>query len=108
MDQPVEVIPLAGFDPEGEPEVRRTHAGGLWLVFNFLPPSWAPEAEGRDLGWWADFDRRLERALGVPVTWEDREFFRIRRPQADTVEAIRRFLVEVRKERDPGPAAAAG
>jgi hypothetical protein len=105
MDEPVEVIPLAGFDPEGEPELRRTANGALWLVLNFLPPTWAPEADGHDLGWWADFDRRLERAVGVPVAWEDRESFWIDRPRADTVGAIGRFLTEVRRERDPGAAA---
>ena len=101
MDEPVEVIPLSGFDPEGEPEIRRSANGALRLVLNFLPPTWAPEADGHDLGWWADFDRRLERALGVPVAWEDREFFRIDQPRPDTVEAIGWFLIQVRREREP-------
>jgi hypothetical protein len=102
MSDPIETIPLSGFDPEGEPEIRRTANGGLRLVFNFVPPTWAPEAESRDLGWWADFDRRLERAIGVPVVWDDREVFWIERPRPDTVETIGRFLIEVRRERDPG------
>jgi hypothetical protein len=41
----------------------------LLVVFNFMPPSWA-EDEG-DLGPFEDFDRQMERAIGVPVAWEE-------------------------------------
>ena len=88
MDEPVEVIPLAGFDPAGEPEVRRMADGSLYVVFNFKPPSWAEGAPGR----FDDFDRQLAAAAGVPVEWEDREFFRVARPAPDTVERVRAFL----------------
>jgi hypothetical protein len=88
MDEPVEVIPLTGFDPEGEPEIRVMADGSLYFVFNFIPPSWAEDAPER----FDDFDRQLARAVGVPVEWEDREFFRIARPAPDTVERIRAFL----------------
>jgi len=88
VDEPVEVIPLAGFDPEGEPEVRVMADGTLYVVFNFMPPSWAED----DPGPFDDFDRQLALAAGVPVAWEDREVFRIDRPAADTVGRIRRFL----------------
>ena len=102
MEEAVEEIQLSGFDPDGEPSVRRTAEGRLWLCVEFMPPSWAPEAEGAELGPWEDFDRQMERAIGVPVVWEDREWFRIDEPRADTVEAIQRFLVDVRRRCDPG------
>jgi hypothetical protein len=88
MDDPIDVIPLAGFDSEGEPEIRVMKDGSLYVVFNFMPPSWAEDrAEPFD-----DVDKQLSKAIGLPVLWEDREFFRIERPAADTVERIRRFL----------------
>ena len=100
MEEPVETIPLPGFDPDGDPEIRRTADGHLWLVFNFMPPSWIPESEYADLGRCHDFDRRLEAAIGTSVVWEDREFFLIQRPQPDTVERIKRCLAEFRWEHD--------
>lgn len=42
-------------------------------------------------------------ALGVPVVWEDREWFRIDRPLEDTVQAIHRFLLAERERLDPTP-----
>src|SRR5437762_1292764 len=93
MNDPVQVIPLAGFDPEGEPEIRVMPDGSWYVVFNFMPPSWAEDAP-RPFG---DFDRQLAQAVGLPVVWEDREFFRIERPGKDTVERIRRFLETYRR-----------
>jgi hypothetical protein len=98
MEEPVETIPLPGFDPDGDPEIWRMADGGLRLVFNFMPPSWIPESEYVDLGRCRDFDRRLEAAIGAPVVWEDREFFLIQRPRPDTVEKIKRYLAEFRRE----------
>lgn len=39
------------------------------------------------------FGEDVERAAGVPVTWDDKEVFVILRPQGDTVERIRAFLL---------------
>ncbi|HZT83786.1 MAG TPA: hypothetical protein VFA26_26380 [Gemmataceae bacterium] len=100
MEDPVEVIALPGFDPEGDPEIQRMKDGSLWLVFNFMPPSWAPEEEYADLGRCQDFDKRLEAAIGVPVLWDDREFFLIKRPRQDTLAAIQKFLADFRKTHD--------
>ncbi len=88
MDEPVEVILLSGFDSYGEPEMRRMTDGSLYVVFNFMPPSWAEESSER----FDDFDQQLAHATGVPVEWEDREFFRLARTAADTVERVRGFL----------------
>ena len=92
MDKPINVISLSGFDPEGEPEIREMADGSLYVVFNFMPPSWAED----DPDPFDDFDKQLAKAVGLPVQWEDREFFRIERPATDTVERIRRFLAEYR------------
>jgi hypothetical protein len=100
MEKAVETIKLAGFDPNGEPEIRRTAEGRLWLCIQFMPPLWAPEEEREELGRWEDFDKQMEQAIGVPVVWEDREWFRIDQPQTDTVEAIERFLLDIRRRYD--------
>lgn len=93
MDEPVDVIPLAGFDPEGEPEIHVMADGSLSVVFNFMPPSWAEdEPEPFD-----DFDEQLAAAIGLPVVWEDREVFVIERPGSDTIERVRRFLQQRRR-----------
>jgi hypothetical protein len=88
MDEPVKAIPIIGFDPDGEPEIRIMADGSLYIMFNFMPPSWA-EDEPEQLD---NFDQQLARGAGVPVEWEDRESFRIARPAPDTVERIRSFL----------------
>jgi hypothetical protein len=101
----VQVIPLNGFDPDGEPELRRMTDGSLWLVLNFLPPSWLQDRLGPgDLGPCESFDRQLEGAVGSAVTWEDREFFRIAQPRPDTAERVQRFLAEFRQRHNPGTA----
>jgi hypothetical protein len=104
VEEGIEEYSLSGFDPAGEPMVRRTAAGRLWLCLQFVPPSWVPHEErtGRDgLGEWADFDRRLARETRVPVVWEDREWFRIDQPREDTVRAIHRFLLQERQRSAP-------
>jgi len=103
MEEAVEEFALEGFDPDGEPHIRKTSTGRLWLCIEFLPPSWADHDRSgpNGLGSWADFDKRLEEAIGVPVKWEDREWFRIDRPREDTVSAIQQFLIGVRRESDP-------
>ena len=94
MDEPVDVIPLAGFDPEGEPEIRMMANGCLYVVFNFMPPSWAEDhADSFD-----DFDRLLAQATGVTVDWEDREVFRLAQPAVNTVERIQKFLAAYRRQ----------
>ncbi|MDJ1485940.1 hypothetical protein QNI16_36000 [Cytophagaceae bacterium YF14B1] len=42
------------------------------------------------------FDRDMSRATGVKVHWEDREFFRIEKPEADTVVRLIDFLENYR------------
>jgi hypothetical protein len=81
-------ISVSGFDPDGEPEIREMSDGTLVVMFNFMPPSFAEDKEEE----FADFDKQLEKALGVPVEREDRELFLIRKPAKDTAEKARVFL----------------
>ena len=43
MNEPINVIPLTGFDLADEPEIREMGDGSLYVVFNFMPPSWAED-----------------------------------------------------------------
>jgi hypothetical protein len=100
-DEIIETIPLEGFDPLGDPELRRERSGNLWLVFNFMPPSWVPQAEYKGFGRCANFGKELQDAIGSPVLWDDREFFLIEQPGADCIDRIRRFLSEFKVKNAP-------
>ncbi len=84
----VSIVAVPGFDPEGEPEIRQMSDGSLHVVFNFMPPSFAEDDESK----FADFNKQLEKAIGVPVLWDDREVFVIRKPGQDTIAKISQFL----------------
>jgi hypothetical protein len=86
-------IPLAGFEPGAEPVLREMRDGSLLLVFAFIPPrvTEGQPAKARRFNLDA-FGGEVERAAGVPVTWDDKEVFVVRRPRGDTVEKIRGFL----------------
>lgn len=106
MEEEIEKYTLDGFDPNGEPTVRRTSTGQLWLCLELVPPSWVPDGEQTgpsSLGVWDDFHKRLAATIGVPVIWEDREWFLIKEPREDTVEAIHQFLLAERARLDPTP-----
>lgn len=90
----VKTITVSGFDPDGEPELKEMSDGALMLVFNFMPPSFAEDDEAT----FADFDKQLERAIGVPVFRDDREVFLIHDPQADTEDKLKTFLEGFRKK----------
>ncbi|MFC1597376.1 hypothetical protein ACFL5Q_05485 [Planctomycetota bacterium] len=102
MADQIESIFIEGFDPDGDVEIRRMDDGSLWLVVDPVPPEWLWERGfyGMNLGPCADFDKQLERAIGVPVHWDDREFFYIQQPREDTIAAIRQFLVDFRRTHD--------
>lgn len=91
-DEVKQTIELAGFDADGEPELRLMKNGHLYVVFNFMPPSDCEDEEAFD-----DFDEQLAEAAGVEVEWEDREMFLIQQAKADTVERITAFLSSYRK-----------
>lgn len=84
----VKTIAVSGFDPDGEPEIREMSDGTLVVVFNFMPPSYAEDEEAK----YADFEKQLERAIGLPVHRDDRELFLIQKPRSDTAEKLKLFL----------------
>ncbi len=89
----IESIPVSGFDPGGEPEIRRYSDGTLQVVFDFMPPSFVDDEGGWvDLGRYWKLDQEMTRAIGTEVVWEDREYFRIDRPGPDTIQQLRDFL----------------
>jgi len=94
-DAVVETIKLSGFDPAGEPEIRRFASGQLRIVFNFMPLSTTEATDGA-LGPYRDFDQEMAHAIGVPVLWEDREIFLIESPRPDTVDRVSRFVSSFR------------
>ena len=94
LQQEVKIIPLSGFDPGGEPEIRVMSDGSLNLVFNFMPPSDSKNRE--ELGSYEDFDKQIEAAVGVKVFWEDREFFVISSPKPETITKLSAFISSYR------------
>lgn len=103
-DTLVETIQLQGFEPEGEPVIRRMASGAMWLVFNFMPPLWLSDDDGdapEDMGPCENFDAQLQQAIGTPVHWDDREFFLISRPLPDTPARIQAFLTAFRSQHTP-------
>jgi hypothetical protein len=86
----VRTIALPGFDSQGDPEIRVLADGTLYVVFNFMPPSDFEERD--DMGPYQDFDAQMSAAAGVPVTWEDREFFRVDSPRSDTIDRLAVFI----------------
>jgi len=93
-------IPLAGFDPDAEPIVREMRDGSLLLIVGCLPPlvaeNDASKAQQFDMN---AFGAELEKAVGLPVLWDDREVFVVQRPEANTVERIRQFFGNYWKSR---------
>jgi hypothetical protein len=86
-------IPLAGFEPEAEPVLREMRDGSLLLVFAFLPPrvieDQPAKAKRFDLH---TFGEAVKKAAGVPVVWDDKEVFVVKRPRGNTIEKLRKFL----------------
>ena len=86
-------ITVAGFEPGAEPVLREMRDGSLLLVFAFIPPrvteGQLAKAKRFDLN---TFGGEVEKAAGVPVTWDDKEVFVVQRPRGDTVARIRVFL----------------
>jgi len=89
----VEVTPVAGFDECGDPSICSMDDGSLYLRFEFMPPSWA-QANSK---LFESFDEQLEEATGLPVIWEDREFFIFKTPGPDTAQRISKFLLSLKR-----------
>lgn len=92
MAEVFRTIPLSGFDSGGEPSIRVMSDDSLEVSFAFMPPSDAERGGPFGLGEFAEFDQEMAAAIGVSVIWEDREFFLIEQPTADTLDRLRRFI----------------
>ncbi len=86
-----QIIKIKGFDKNGEPEIRTQPDGSLQIMFNFMPPSNGTE-DGVDDPIFDHFDQELAKILEVEVIWEDREFFRIPKPKANTAAQAKAYL----------------
>lgn len=94
----VETIEIEGFDPDGEPVIKRWADGSLWIHFEAMPPFFAEEDGTEDD--FEDFQAVLQAALGVPVTQDDREVFVIEHPLADTVKKAKKWLESFHKRKN--------
>ncbi len=92
----VEEISIIGFDPDGEPVIKKWSDGTIWIQFEAMPPFYA-EGKGIDAEF-EHFDAKLQRALGVPVSWEDREVFIVKKPTEDTVKKAKQWLESYRTQ----------
>lgn len=78
---PLAVVPVSGFEKDGEPEIRIMGDGSYEIVFNFMPPLFAEQ-------WGSSFDAfdaKLAAKLACEVEWADREVFRIAEPGPETL-----------------------
>jgi hypothetical protein len=96
-DEPkvIEEIAVHGFDPDGEPVIKKWSDGKLWIHFEAMPPFFA-EDRGNEQDF-EDFEVKFQNVLGVPVRRDDREVFVIDNPKHDTAEIARAWLEAYRK-----------
>jgi hypothetical protein len=86
----VEEIAVTGFDPDGEPVIKKWSDGSIWLHFQAMPPFFA-EDDGTEADY-EDFETTIQDSLGVTVIREDREVFVINDPNPDTAERAKTWL----------------
>lgn len=92
----VEEVPVNGFDPDGEPVIKKWSDGSIWIHFEAMPPFFAEDA-GTEADF-EDFEKKVQDALGVPVRREDREAFIITDPEPDTAQKAKAWLEAYRTE----------
>jgi hypothetical protein len=91
----IEEITVTGFDPDGEPVIKKWSDGTLWIHFEAMPPFFA-EDDGTEKEFEA-FELKIQDALSVAVHRDDREVFIIRRPKPDTALKAKDWLEAYRK-----------
>ena len=92
----VEEISVSGFDPDGEPVIKKWSDGSIWIQFEAMPPFFTEE-DGTEADF-EHFENKIQEALGVPVSREDREVFVISSPEPDTAEKAKSWLEAYRNE----------
>jgi hypothetical protein len=91
-DTIVSEVEIPSFDPAGKVWLREMRDGSLQLVFEFMPPSNEGPTGPNRLGRFENFDQVVAQAVGVPVSWEDRESFVFKHPNPDTADRVRAFV----------------
>jgi hypothetical protein len=104
MAEVLQTVRITGFDPGGEPSIRVMSDGSLEVSFEFMPPSDVERIGHPGLGEFEAFDSEMAAAAGVPVVWEDREFFRIEDAPPGTLERVQAFIEGYRRRTEPGDA----
>ena len=96
-DEPtlIEEIAVSGFDPDGEPVIKKWSDGTLSIHFEAMPPFFA-EDDGTE-NEFEEFELKIQDAIGVAVLRDDREVFVIRQPTPDTAEKAKVWLQAYRK-----------
>jgi hypothetical protein len=96
-DEPtlIEEIAVNGFDPDGEPVIKKWSDGTLWIHFEAMPPFFA-EDDGTE-NEFETFELKIQDALGVAVHRDDREVFVIKQPEPDTADKAKAWLEAYRK-----------
>ena len=96
-DEPtlIEEIAVNGFDPEGEPAIKKWSDGTLWIHFEAMPPFFAEDDKTENE--FEAFELKIQDALGVDVLRDDREVFIIKQPNPDTAEKAKAWLEAYRK-----------
>jgi hypothetical protein len=92
----LEEIAISGFDPEGEPVIKKWSDGSLWIHFQAMPPFFS-EDNGTEAEF-ANFESKIRQALGVAVRRDDREVFVITNPNPDTAAKAKEWLEAFRKK----------
>src|SRR5688500_2818274 len=72
MNEPtiLKTTSVTGFDADAEPQIHHMSDGSLQLMLEFMPPSFIADEDAEGVKSFDDFDKQLERAIGVPVLWE--------------------------------------
>ena len=84
---PVSVIPVAHFDPAGDPELRLFASGAIELALRVAPPSWETEPARFDA-----FAASLAEAAQQPVSADGTGVFRMERSDPRTLSELLEFL----------------
>ncbi|MHC4406586.1 MAG: hypothetical protein ACYTG0_43730 [Planctomycetota bacterium] len=92
----VEEISVSGFDPDGEPVIKKWSDGSIWIHFEAMPPFFS-EDDGTEAEC-ENFETKIEDAIGVPVRRDDREVFVITNPQSDTATRAKAWLESYRNK----------
>lgn len=91
----IEELAIDGFDPDGEPIIKKWSDGSLWLHFEAMPPFFA-EDDGTESDF-EQFEAKVQDAIGVTVRRDDREVFVIDNPAPDTAAKVKAWLESYRK-----------